>query len=306
MHLNLVGRTKHKGSKTCGQTQFSSQLPTPFLRPAHPPKQRSNPGWFAPWSANKAVTWTLQDTSTNPRTQGHVHWHWQHIGKCTHARIQHCLRGTVTMATSVEQEGKWPLWFGREATRTWRKSTTSKDFFDNFGREFSLPTNWFGKLETSWIHFCKKIAATYKLQISPTFRPIFQIGPRTTMRTRSKSRLELAIGPLARDRNRPFVEERSRESGVDRGDDGLARRVCLLFRLSSVSFSFISWTKMFTEEHESVNFEVFVWWAVNFDFFPTLLKSMENSTCSSRILWHFQAQASTWCSFGRAVSQRIK
>ena len=64
MHLNLVGWTKHKGSKTCGQTQFSSQLPTPFLRPAHPPKQRSNPGWFAPWSANKAVTWTLQDTST--------------------------------------------------------------------------------------------------------------------------------------------------------------------------------------------------------------------------------------------------
>ena len=50
---------------------------------------------------------------------------------------------------------------------------------------------------------------------------------------------ELAIGPLARDRNRPFVR-RSRESGVDRGDDGLARRVCLLFRLSSVSFSFIS------------------------------------------------------------------
>ena len=35
-------------------------------------------------------------------------------------------------------------------------------------------------------------------------------------------------------------EERSRESGVDRGDDGLARRVCLLFRLSSVSFSFLS------------------------------------------------------------------
>ena len=35
-------------------------------------------------------------------------------------------------------------------------------------------------------------------------------------------------------------EERSRESGVDRGDDGLALRVCLLFRLSSVSFSFIS------------------------------------------------------------------
>ena len=32
-------------------------------------------------------------------------------------------------------------------------------------------------------------------------------------------------------------EERSRESGVDRGDDGLARRVCLLFRLSSVCFS---------------------------------------------------------------------
>ena len=83
------------------------------------------------------------------------------------------------MATIVEQEGKWPLWFGREATRTWRKSTTSKDFFDNFGREFSLPTNWFGKLETSWIHFCKKIAATYKLLKSPTFRPIFQIGPRT-------------------------------------------------------------------------------------------------------------------------------
>ena len=83
------------------------------------------------------------------------------------------------MGTSVEQEGKWPLWFGREATRTWRKSTTSKDFFDNFGREFSLPTNWFGKLETSWIHFCKKIAATYKLLKSPTFRPIFQIGPRT-------------------------------------------------------------------------------------------------------------------------------
>ena len=74
---------------------------------------------------------------------------------------------------------EWPLSFGREATRTWRKSTTSKDFFDNFGREFSLPTNWFGKLETSWIHFCKKIAATYKLLISPTFRPIFQIGPRT-------------------------------------------------------------------------------------------------------------------------------
>ena len=24
---------------------------------------------------------------------------------------------------------------------------------------------------------------------------------------------------------------------------------------------------MLTEEHESVNFEVFVWWAVNFDFF---------------------------------------
>ena len=41
-------------------------------------------------------------------------------------------------------------------------------------------------------------------------------------------------------------------------------------------------------------------------FFPTLLKSMENSTCSSRILWHFQAQASTWCFFGRAVSQRSK
>ena len=82
-------------------------------------------------------------------------------------------------ATSVEQEGKWALWFGREATRTWRKSTISKDFFDNFGREFSLPTNWFGKLETSWIHFCKKIAATYKLLLSPTFRPIFQIGPRT-------------------------------------------------------------------------------------------------------------------------------
>ena len=61
---NLVGRTKHQGSKTCGQTQFSSQLPTPFLRPAHPPKQRSNPGWFTLWSANKAVTWTLQDTST--------------------------------------------------------------------------------------------------------------------------------------------------------------------------------------------------------------------------------------------------
>ena len=38
---------------------------------------------------------------------------------------------------------------------------------------------------------------------------------------------------------RPF-EEGSRESGVDRGDDGLSRRVCLLFRLSSVSFSFIS------------------------------------------------------------------
>ena len=64
MHLNLVGRTKHKGSKTCGQTQFSSQLPTPFLRPAHPPKQRSNPGWFAPWSANKAVNWTRPNTST--------------------------------------------------------------------------------------------------------------------------------------------------------------------------------------------------------------------------------------------------
>ena len=63
---------------------------------------------------------------------------------------------------------------------------------------------------------------------------------------------------------------------------------------------------MFTEEHESVNFEVFVWWAVKFDFFPTLLKSMENSTWSSRILWHFQAQASTACFFGRAVSQRIK
>ena len=38
---------------------------------------------------------------------------------------------------------------------------------------------------------------------------------------------------------RPF-EEGCRESGVDRGDDGLARRVCLLFRLLSVSFSFIS------------------------------------------------------------------
>ena len=91
------------------------------------------------------------------------------------------------MATSVEQEGKWPLWFGREATRTWRKSTTSKDFFDYFGREFSLPTNWFGKLETSWIHFCKKIAATYKLQISPTFRPIFQIGPRTRRGTSTRT-----------------------------------------------------------------------------------------------------------------------
>ena len=90
----------------------------------------------------------------------------------------------------------------------------------------------------------------------------------------------------------PFGEE-SREKGVDRGNDGLARRVCLLFRPSSVRFSFISWTKMFTKENESVNFEGFVWWAVNLDFFPTLLKSMENSTFPSRILWHFQAQAST-------------
>ena len=35
-------------------------------------------------------------------------------------------------------------------------------------------------------------------------------------------------------------EEESREKGVDRGNDGLARRVCLLFRPSSVRFSFIS------------------------------------------------------------------
>ena len=71
MHLNLVGRTKYKGSKTCGQTQFSS-IATTASDTVSPPwtcsKQRSNPGWFAPWSANKAVTWKLQNTSTKSQS----------------------------------------------------------------------------------------------------------------------------------------------------------------------------------------------------------------------------------------------
>ena len=127
--------------------------------------------------------------------------------------------------------------------------------------------------------------------------------PRSSIHTKRKRETN---SPCARDRKFVLIlqsvpwhvteigrqfEEESRENGVDRGNDGLARRVCLLFRPSSVSFSFSSWTNMFTEEHESVNFGVFVWWPVNFDFFSTLLKSMENSTCSSIILWHFQAQS---------------
>ena len=102
------------------------------------------------------------------------------------------------------------------------------------------------------------------------------------------------------------VRSKKREEKREFVEDGRARRVCLLFRPSSINFPCISWTKMFTEKQESVNFEVFVCWAVNFHFFPTLLKSMKNSTCPSGILWHFHAQASTWCLFGRAVSQWIK
>ena len=102
------------------------------------------------------------------------------------------------------------------------------------------------------------------------------------------------------------VRSKKREEKRESVEDGRARRVCLLFRPSSINFSCLSWTKMFTEKQESVNFELSVCWAVNFHFFPTLLKSMKTSTCPSGILWHFQAQASTWCLFGRAVSQWIK
>ena len=127
-----------------------------------------------------------------------------------------------------------------------------------------------------------------------------------SMRTRSiRSRPELSIGPLKCDRI-SAVRSKKREEKREFVEESRARRVCLLFRPSSIDFPCISWTKMFTEKQESVNFEVNVCWAVNFHFFPTLLKSMKNSTCPSGILWHFQAQASTWCLIGRAVSQWIK
>ena len=97
------------------------QLPTPFLRPAHPPKQRSNPGWFAPWSANKAVTWTLQDTwtkSQNTRSltltahrQMHARTHPTLLARDSHYGNERRTRR------------KWPLWLNEKKGRNRHVST---------------------------------------------------------------------------------------------------------------------------------------------------------------------------------------
>ena len=84
------------------------------------------------------------------------------------------------------------------------------------------------------------------------------------------------------------VRSKKREEKRESVEDGQARRVCLLFRPSSINFSCISWTKMFTEKQESVNFEVFVCWAVIFHFFPTLLKHEKFDLP----LWNFVALSS--------------
>ena len=159
------------------------QLPTPFLRPAHAPKQRSNPGWFAPWSANRAVTWTLQNTwtkSQNTRSltltahrQMHARTHPTLLARDSHYGNERRTRRKMTVVVR-------PRGYTHMAKID---HFAIEGLFRQLWSEFSLPTNWFGKLETSWVHFCKKIAATYQPLISPTFRPIFQIGPRTKMST---------------------------------------------------------------------------------------------------------------------------
>ena len=161
------------------------QLPTLFLRPEHAPKQRSNPGWFAPWSANKAVTWKLQNTSTksqNTRSmtltaQRQMHARTHPTLPARHSHYGNERRTRRKMTVVVRPRGYTHM----------AKIDHFEGLFRQLWTRVSLPTNWFGKLETSWIHFCKKIAATYKLLNSPTFRPIFQIGPRTS-RTMTKSR----------------------------------------------------------------------------------------------------------------------
>ena len=80
--LTSSGEPRTKDRKYAYKLRFprsQPQLPTPSLRPAHAPKQRSNPGWFAPWLANKAVTWTPQNTSTKSQNTRSLTLtaHWQ-------------------------------------------------------------------------------------------------------------------------------------------------------------------------------------------------------------------------------------
>ena len=188
-----VGRTTPKGSKTRGQTQFSS-ISTTASDNVSPPCTRSQTA-----VKSRVIRSMIGQQSGNLNTSKHLNKISQHkvtdidstvVNERTHASNIACEAESLWQRACNKKEQracnkkeKRPLWFIREATCTWRKSTTLKDFFDNFGREFSLPTNWLGKLVSSWTHFCKKKNHwPYKLLKSQTFRPIFQISPPTSKR----------------------------------------------------------------------------------------------------------------------------
>ena len=104
---------------------------------------------------------------------------------------------------SIERTSKdnYRTWLILEAKPSPRRSSFCPKIVnsDSFWHLEKTETCWSG---TKWITLSK----TTSCVIACTFprNKCFQ----QSMRTRSKSRLELAIGPLARDRNRPFVRRK--------------------------------------------------------------------------------------------------
>ena len=109
MHLNLVGRTTHKGSKICGQTPFSS-IATTASDTVSPPCTRSKTA-----VKSRMIRSMTGEQSGNLNTSKHFNKVPEHKvtdidstlanARTQASKFQHCLRGIVTMATSVEQEG---------------------------------------------------------------------------------------------------------------------------------------------------------------------------------------------------------
>ena len=184
MHLNLVGRTTatHKGSKICGQTQFSS-IATTASDTFSPPCTRSQTA-----VKSRMIRSMIGEQSGNLNTSKHLNKIPEH--KVTDLLTAHWQMHARTHPTLLARHSH----YGNER-RTRRKMTvvvrprgyTHMAKIDHFERLFRqlwtrvfAPNKLIWKARNELNPFLQKIAATYKLLKSPTFRPIFQIGPRTT------------------------------------------------------------------------------------------------------------------------------